>query len=106
MSSVDDRLDCHISPEFNYPIRGEFITQLLEFIEYPIVKETFSNMLIFNHHCYKKNSRKRHLQVMDDLNQGRQASGYGPSMCDYQIDSRDNLTIFIVINEEALLREY
>ena len=93
MSGTAHRLDHRILPEFDYTLRDEVITQLLQFIECPISQEFTSDMIIFNHQCYDKDNWVKHLAVSDEYNLGRRNSGYGPSQCDRLIDPRSSAAL-------------
>ena len=93
MSGTAHRLDHRILPEFDFTLRDEVITQLLQFIECPISQEATSDMVIFNHQCYDKDNWVKHLAVSDEYNLGRRNSGYGPSQCDRLIDPRSGAAL-------------
>ena len=93
MSGTAHRLDHCILPEFDYNLRDEVITQLLQLIECPISQKIASNIVIFNHECYDKDNLVKHLAVSDEYNLGRRNSGYVPSQRDRLINLKTGLSL-------------
>ena len=86
MSNQSSRLDNPILAEYEFTLRDEVVSKLLDFVECPILKEESQCMVIFNKQCYDYEKWVMWLDVQDEVNAKKSKSGYGPSLCDQLID--------------------
>ena len=68
MSKNPNLLDAHILPEFEFTLRDEVITKLLDFVECPMLKVSSENIIIFNKQCYDRDSWVKWIAFQDDVN--------------------------------------
>ena len=78
MSNKSSRLDKPILPEYEFTLRDEVVSKLLDFTECPILKEQSKSMVIFNKQCYDYDKWVMWLDVQDEVNAKKMKSGYGP----------------------------
>ena len=86
MSDEPSRLDKRLLPEYEFTLRDEVVLNLLDFVECPMLKDFPDDIIILNKQCYDFERWDRWLDVQNEVNQGKRASGYGDLHCDKLLD--------------------